>query len=746
MRRTLITALTTLVVSLGLGADLKVGPYRSNVSILAYAQGHPHIAASSGIPHGIPRVCVPATVTSIANGAWSNPAIWSKGRVPAPGDAVLITANTNVTYDVFSGAALRCVDIEGSLGFRPDMRTAMTVGTITVLESGRLEIGTPQAPVAASVDAELVIADQPVDTTRDPEQWTVGLIGLGTIRMHGATKTPTFSRAAAEPLSGHTTLPLEEPVFGWNVGDTIVIPDTRQLRQNERGRSYSPQWEALTAAAISGASITLSTPLAFNHRGARDGEGTLELLPHVGNLSRNVVVRSENPRGTRGHLIFANRSDVDIRYVLFKDLGRTRMGVLDNTEYDADGRVRHIGTNQIGRYSLHFHHSFGPKTPQANGYQFTLVGNAVDDASKWGITVHNSHYGLVQDNVVYNSRGAAIVTEDGTESFNVFEHNFAMRSEGSGEFAPRSGYGGATPDPGGEGAGFWLRGPNNILRNNVAANVDVFGYGIAAGGLGSVRMPKFKGADPSAEGEYVLVDTTDAPLLEFSGNEAYGAIQTGVAIGWNGAIEETRVWHISRHAVTAFPTDRLTVQGLTARGDPGVLAGRFEDPTGVWFTNYAAKSVTIRNVDIQGMRVGVASPFFAALSSEPGRGDGVATIENSYFRDYVGVAVATGYTSDTPTAPVKRAVVRNSRFDPLQTLTVSQYPPAAISMNYSTAAGDTARRDPIVVYDFNRTPGDTFRVFYSLDLPASGAPCEATRTDIEGFVCVGDGAAQETRR
>jgi hypothetical protein len=725
MRRTLITALMTLVVSPG----------------LAYAQDHPHVAASSGIPHGIPRVCVPATVTSIANGAWSNPAIWSTGRVPVAGDAVLITANTSVTYDVVSGAALRCVDIEGSLGFRPDMRTAMMVGTITVLESGRLEIGTPQAPVAASVDAELVIADQPVDTMRDPEQWTVGLIGLGTIRMHGATKTPTFSRAAAEPLSGHTTLLLEEPVSGWNVGDTIVMPDTRQLRQNERGSSYSPQWEELTAAAIAGASITLSTPLAFNHRGARDGEGTLALLPHVGNLSRNVVVRSENPRGTRGHLIFANRSDVDLRYVLFKDLGRTRMGVLDNTEYDADGRVRHVGTNQIGRYSLHFHHSFGPKTPQANGYQFTLVGNAIDDASKWGITVHNSHYGLIQDNVVYNSRGAAIVTEDGTESFNVFEHNFAMRSEGSGEFAPRSGYGGATPDPGGEGAGFWLRGPNNILRNNVAANVDVFGYGIAAGGLGSVRMPKFKGADPTVEGEYVLVDTTDAPLLDFSGNEAYGAIQTGVAIGWNGTIGNTRVWHISRHAVTAFPTDRLTVHGLTARGDPGVLVGRFEDPTGVWFSNYA-----IRDADIQGMRVGVASPFFGASSNEPGRGDGVATIENSYFRDYVGVAVATGYTSSTPTAPVKRAVVRNSRFAPLRTPAVSQYPPAAISMNYSTAAGDTARRDPIVVYDFNRTPGDTFRVFYSLDLPASGAPCEATRPDVEGFVCVGDGAAQETRR
>jgi parallel beta-helix repeat protein len=426
---------------------------------------------------------------------------------------------------------------------------------------------------------------------------------------------------------------------------------------------------------------------------------------------------------------------------LFKGLGRTRMGVLDNTGYALDGTLRHTGTNQIGRYSLHFHHTFGPRTPQANGHQFTVIGNAIDDASKWGITVHNSHYGLIRDNVVYNSRGAGIAAEDGTESFNVFEHNFAMRSEGSGEFAPRSGYGGATADPGGEGAGFWMRGPNNVLRNNVAANVDVFGYGIAAGGLGEVRIPAFQGADPSKAGEYRLVDTTDAPLLEFSGNEAYGAIQTGVAIGWNGALIDSRVWHASRHAVTAFPTDRLTIDGFVGRGDATVLDDASENPTGIWFTDYAAKSVSVRNVNIQGLRVGVASPFFHGTTSEPGRGDGVTTIEDSYFRNYVGVAVATAYTQPTTTAAIKKAVVRNSRFEPLTGAAAGQYPAAAISMNYGMASGDAVRRDPIIVYDFNGKAGDTFRVFYSLEVPADSAPaCQAARSGIGGFVCAGDDA------
>ena len=640
-------------------------------------------------------------------------------------------------YDVASDARLDCIELDGHLSFRTDIGTRMKVANLTVMEEGFLEVGTESTPVSKDVTAEIIIADQPIDGPLDPAQIGTGIQGLGKVRMHGAIKAPTFIRLAAEPLAGQTTLVLDAAAAGWAAGDEIVIPDTRQLRESERGANFVSRDERLRIASIAGTRVTLQSPLKYDHRGARTPDGTLEFLPHVGNITRNVVIRSENPAGTRGHTIFMARADVDMRYVAVREMGRTKMGPLDNTVFDAAGHVVHPGENQIGRYAIHFHHDFGPRTTPANGYQFTLIGNAVDGAPKWGITVHNSHYGLIQDNVVYDTAGAGIVTEDGNEAFNVFDHNFAMRIRGSGEFAPRSGYGGPTPDPGGEGAAFWFRGPNNYIRNNVAANADAVGFGLAGGSLGTVRIPAFKGADPAIGAQAVSLDTTTSPVLEFANNEAYGAMQAGAAWGWNGAMTNFRVWHPSRQGVIAAPTDRMVVDRITVRGDKSILTSDLENPVGVWFSNYAAKTVVVKDADIQGMRVGVASPFYTVHQLlEPGRGDGSVAIENGYFRDYIGVVVATGYSADAESPLVaKHAVVRKSVFAPLDVRADPANPPAAVSMNYRMASGDTERRDPISIVDYNAAPGEDFSVYYSLEAPPDVAPCHDTRREIEGWVC-----------
>jgi len=174
------------------------------------------------------------------------------------------------------------------------------------------------------------------------------------------------------------------------------------------------------------------------------------------------------------------------------------------------------------------------------------------------------------------------------------------------------------------------------------------------------------------------------------------------------------------------------------RGDKAILSDEFESPTGVWVSNYAAKSIIVRNADVQGMRTGVTSPFFRADQSvEPGRGDGSVVIENGYFRDYVGVVVATAYSSNAKKdGPLKKAIVRNSVFEPLKGVPASQAnPPAAISMNYRMAPGDPDPRDGIQVIDFNKKAGDNFKVYYSLEAPSKVAPCNNSRPGIGGWVC-----------
>ena len=510
-----------VTIALSVPSGLSAGFVRANRPAANVAQDHLHTPAVSGMPQGIPLLCPNPTVASVGAGAWSNRTTWSTGRVPAANDRVTVEAGHTVIYDVASDAAIDCVEVHGRLAFKTDVSTRLKVVTIMVLANGSLEIGTPGEPVAPAVTAEVVIADRPFDTSIDPGQVGHGIVALGSVTLHGAVKTPTFSRVSREPLAGQTSLALEQPVAGWQAGDRIVIPDTRQLRSNQAGRDYQAQTEKLEIASISGTSVRLRTPLAYDHKGARDAAGALEFLPHVGNLTRNISVRSENPAGTRGHTIFLSRAEIDVRYVEFGELGRTRIGSLDNTTFDSEGRVTKIGTNQIGRYAVHFHHAFGATTTPANGYQFTLVGNSIDGSSKWGITVHHSHYGLIQDNVVYNTRGAGVVTEDGSESYNLFDHNFSLRTAGSRDAAPGNGYSSVLPNPGGDGSAFWFRGPNNTIRNNVAAAAAESGFGLPVTALGVVPVPRFKGADTSIAAESAALDTAHAIVPEFANNEAY---------------------------------------------------------------------------------------------------------------------------------------------------------------------------------------------------------------------------------
>ena len=101
---------------------------------------------------------------------------------------------------------------------------------------GVLEVGTAATPIAAGVTAEIVIANTPLGgSVADPDQFGTGITVLGKVTMHGSVKTPTFVRLATEPRAGQTTLTLSAAVSGWQLGDRLVLPDTRHM-QGQRSR------------------------------------------------------------------------------------------------------------------------------------------------------------------------------------------------------------------------------------------------------------------------------------------------------------------------------------------------------------------------------------------------------------------------------------------------------------------------------------------------------------------------------
>jgi hypothetical protein len=558
---------------------------------------------------------------------------------------------------------------------------------------------------------------------------------MGKVLMRGATKNPTWARVVTEPLAGHNTLTLEVPVTGWLPGDRLVIPDTRHMTSNDVTgfQPTTPQWEerVLQSVSADGKTLTLTAALTFSHLGARDGNGVLDFLPHIGNLTRNVIIRSESAigqAGTKGHTLFTHRADIDVRYVTFKDLGRTTIAALDDT------------TNHIGRYPVHAHHLMGPVTMPANGYQFTLIGNAIDGGStthslKWGAAIHNSHYGLIKDNVAYNWAGAIWMFEDGSESFNLFEHNFAVRSHGTGGFVAE----------GTEGTGFWFRGPNNYVRGNVAAdcwneNPDAaYGLKFFMRYLGNINVPNFKGADTSVAGQFTTVHGNKMPLLEVSDNEVYCAAQ-GMTWWWvnmeeaqaNPSAAETvvsdcRVWHVYNIAVYHYPSTRMTIDHLTIRGKSpttsaccgkGYVAG-----------DYAASDLRFLDCDIQGMTIG----FYPSTVQF-----GFQDVQDSYFRNLLDIMADTLYsTSGGSWLPARRIVVRNSHFDPWPG---STYPRIEKRWNPRGAAVEnTTQLDELKVYGYQGAATDNFQVYYSVQATQSVAgglaPCTTTRAGIGGLAC-----------
>ena len=699
------------------------------------------VPALAQLAHGIPDLCATST-DNVAHGS---------------------------TVTLSGTVSKGCLGIHGIVHLANNVQ--LTADTILVYSDGVLD--TTSTP---GTGIRITFRDFAIDTGADPDQWGHGLIGLGQVTLKGTPITP-FLRVTGELAANATSLTLASSPTGWATGNRLILPGTNQSRPNSIPASN--QWEELTASSVSGATIGVNA-LTFAHGGSHTNAGVLTDLPHVGNLSRSIVIISANPSGVRGHVLFSDRANVDLEYVALKDLGRTTIVPLDAT------------TNHIGRYSLHFHHLTGPVTPQSNGYQFTAIGNAIDGGSKWGITLHNAHYGIVQDNVVYNCPGAGIMTEDGSETGNLIDHNFVVRTIGTGD--DRADQRQATGDWGYEGSALWFRGPNNRVTNNVLANANAYGVTYMMVGIGTATMiPTAQGADPMVSGTAVNMMAT--PILAFSNNEMYG-LERGLTV-WNLGAEccaavfelpvstflNTTLWNVGRLGYYGYGSNRITFDGWRQYGDVIALSNANESVRGFFFGDYLARNTIIRNTDLQNLAIGVwLPPKMGDTRDLYGTAAGTLLVENSSLTNVFNVLLELpwGVTGGGGALPPRAITFRNDHFVTPSGNLDSRTPLAIVtSYQLNNPNPNAIVRTDLNVERYNGVANDSFQVYFTeqastfvvpqnnavdglVGAPVAGltnaqtmatygiaisgavTPCTTTRPEIQGFVCGGTVVADTT--
>jgi G8 domain/Malectin domain len=421
------------------------------------------------------------SVSSIKSGDWSDGTIWSDGRPPIGGDTVFISANTTVIYSKVSNEDVSQITINGILSFNPFVNTELDTGAIIVMPHGLLRIGYEHQTVSKDVTAIIKLANIPnYNFTHNHGQSNLSPVlhaHGGHIEIHGTPIQNTWTLLTQNVTSGSKIITVQDDVSDWKIGDKIVISGTNkpaiEPTCGPSGRLHkeciiesSFTSETGTIASISGNTITLQSPILYNHI-SKYPEQTA-----VGLLTRNVVITSKNPDVRQGNVHIADSRSVSDA-VKSSDItpGQARISYAE---------FSFLGRNETGVYPLHFHQlGNGGKNSYA-------IGNSIHDGKNVMLRVHDTNNLLVRDNVVYSGVGNGIATESGREMNNIFDHNMVVRSQlnkistNSADFTDKN-----------EGNGFWINNANNMLTNNYAGNNEAWGYNIVPTNNTYYSMLKF---------------------------------------------------------------------------------------------------------------------------------------------------------------------------------------------------------------------------------------------------------------
>lgn len=597
------------------------------------------------------------TKTSQASGNWATGSTWAGNVAPATNE-VFVTIASGHTVTIAEG-------------------TSVQVQTIYVAAGGTLILGRGTTITTTNAIYR--------DTGGVNPQFETGIIVLGTINTAAYNamypqRTPwtRVSNGSGAGIASGATSMTAVSVTGWQIGDRLRFPDTRDLDTNdlEPQNNYTNDERVITN--IAGNVVSWTTPLTHAYPTARDHNLVVERYPMVANMTRDIVIKSESAVGTRGHFIISDAGIYNLNGINIQDYGRTTTAALD------------VVTNHIGRYAFHAHHS--SDTTYGDGI---FTNGVIENSSKWGMTIHDSNFKTISSNVVYNASGWCIGTEMGTEHHNVFDDNLVFMCKGTGDTAQ--------DHTGISGMGFWMTSSENFLHRNVAVNTraaafGTFSPGTMAGSVACGACLRFKEGAPYGR--------------PFEDNEAiassYGLGFWGIAnnddVDFRSVVYHFMEWH-NQIGLYAYSLKNFYFINFYSRNDPIWNDGSRGHGTYNWFGDYAAAQISFWNADIQNKSVGMQTPYGNATPIGAADAERSIVFRNSTFHNLTDILVmARGGSIASSSVPDQRVECINC----VHTNTTGIH----YDKGY-TGVGNLRNKWRLRVTNYQNVQGDNFEVYAS---------------------------------
>ncbi|WP_276260062.1 G8 domain-containing protein [Haloglomus litoreum] len=627
-----------------------------------------------------------ATHRAVRSGAWDDPGTWD-GGVPDDGARVHVPGDAAVTVRSRDPARLDWVRVDGLLEFDPRVDTGLRVEDLVTTPGSVLRIGHEDTPVGPETTAEVTFLDSgPLDRDRDPELVGRGLVAMGSVDVHGA-ETTTWAELAAHPERGDRTLELPEPPTNWSRGDRLVVPgmapptDTGDDAPDDAWNED----EAVGVERVEGTTVHLDRALTNNHVPPAD-----DLPSYVVKLNRPVRFRSESTETTRRGHVMLMAPATTVRYAEFRDCGRTDKSFAFTNPMHGDPPEDPPHPNPRARYAFHYHRTGIEAEPHE------ATGLSVRGSPGWGVVNHHAH-AVVTESVTHDVFGAGFVSEAGNER-GAFRRNFALRSEGSGDFLDsrafkEDGKPGKVDDFGHGGHGFWLQGPAVAVEGNVAAghryHAFVFwnrplidrelgpGEGIddRRGTVANFPVAHVEGQPELLESDHVdegQVSSAYVSLRSVTDNVAF-ASAGGLDVSrhqFGFAHTRTRAWSVV-DGFTAFDIGTFTTHwGKTVDPDRGNARGANAGVTVRYSNNLRLRNLRLvsgRGPDGVGFNRNTPYPFHVAIedSDVEGFDDGVRAMVRGVTR-VTGTRLANRrnlVVADEHGHPTRRVQVRDCTFE-----------------------------------------------------------------------------------